>query len=151
MKVKISIIFILIGFTVFGSINQNAIGKSLELPDVQFRLVDSMCSEDSERFPILDSDETVCLELEIILDSRNLEEVQVIDSEFGQPLLPIRLRAVDADYFYNFTASHIDGELAIVISGEVILKATIAEAINSELQVSGLTPVQLEYLFPGQL
>ncbi len=71
-----------------------------------------------------------------------------MESEFQDgSYVTINLTPESSMRFGDFTFNHLDETLAIVLSGEVILQATIVDVIHTSISIRGLSEEEIQYFF----
>jgi preprotein translocase subunit SecD len=68
------------------------------------------------------------------------------DSTTGQPIVAVRISDEGGKIFYDFTKSHVNQPLAIVMDGHVKSVATIKDVLSTNVQISGFTEAEAENL-----
>ena len=68
------------------------------------------------------------------------------DSTTGQPIVAVRISDEGGKIFYDFTKSHVNQPLAIVMDGHVKSVATIRDALSTNVQITGFSDEEAENL-----
>ena len=68
------------------------------------------------------------------------------DSTSSQPSVALKINDEGGKIFYDFTRSHVNQPLAIVMDGHVKSVATIREALSTNVQITGFSDAEAENL-----
>ncbi len=84
---------------------------------------------------------------EAALDGSYLVSAQSAkDERTSQPIVAVKINEEGGDIFYDFTKSHLNQPLAIVMDGHIKSVATIRDVPSTNVQISGFTTEEAENL-----
>ena len=122
-------------------------GSTFEQPSVipENRMLAGIFETDEYGLEILSG--FVVIYREAALDGSYLVSAQRSkDSNTGQPIVAVRISDEGGKIFYDFTKSHVNQPLAIVMDGHVKSVATIKDVLSTNVQISGFTEAEAENL-----